>query len=267
MPGGSGIGWRWRAIEVKPISRRIHGVLDYLTAGGLLALPWALGWSGPVASFARLLGLVTAAYSALTDYELGVRRALSFRAHLMFDAASALAFLAAPLFFRRERAGVRAALAGIGLFELAAALLTNPDTESTPAERAVERSAAQLAERAAARGESARRAEARPAVAGERQERATADPQEQPTGSAVDAGELEAYGDDLITTDRVRTNLGRELHADHLARLNINTQGGGVVYLRGQVHSEEERQRILEIVRNTEGVGEIVDELQLAREA
>lgn len=112
---------RWNAS-----SPRAHGLLDYLTAAGLLVLPRALGWSGPVARFVNLMGLGTVAYSALTDYEWGVRRVLPFRSHLQIDAANALTFLAAPLFFREDGARVRATLAGIGLFELGATLLTSP---------------------------------------------------------------------------------------------------------------------------------------------
>ncbi len=51
---------------------------------------------------------------------------------------------------------------------------------------------------------------------------------------------LDAYGDDETISDKVCTALGRELQADHLRYLNVNTQQGGVVYLRGPVHSEEE---------------------------
>lgn len=85
----------------------------------------------------------------------------------------------------------------------------------------------------------------------------------QPNRNDPDPGELEAYGDDETITDRVRTNLGRVLHADHLARLNINTQQNGIVYLRGPVHSQEESQQIEMIAQQTEGVQQVVNELRM----
>lgn len=76
-------------------------------------------------------------------------------------------------------------------------------------------------------------------------------------------GQLNEYGDDETVTDRVSTNLGRLLEADHLARLNINTQADGVVYLRGPVRSQEESQQIEQCVRATEGVKQVVNELHV----
>lgn len=81
-----------------------------------------------------------------------------------------------------------------------------------------------------------------------------------------DAGQLDAYGDDETTNDRVQTRLGRFLHDEGLDRLNINTQGGGVVFLRGSVRSQAQIDQILAIVEATEGVGDIVNELQVAAE-
>lgn len=81
-----------------------------------------------------------------------------------------------------------------------------------------------------------------------------------------DAGQLDAYGDDETTNDRVLTRLGRFLQDEGLGRLNINTQGGGVVFLRGSVRSQAQIDQILAIVEATEGVGDIVNELQVAAE-
>ncbi len=76
-------------------------------------------------------------------------------------------------------------------------------------------------------------------------------------------GQLDEYGDDETVTNRVNTNLGRLLEADHLARLNINTQADRVVYLRGPVRSQEESQQIEQCVRETEGVKDVVNELNV----
>src|SRR3954452_19407841 len=109
---------------MKPLSTRTHGVLDYLTAGLLLALPRALGWDRPVTCLLTGAAAGTLAYSALTRYELGPIKLLPMPAHLALDGASGARFVAAPAFLTREPAGTRASLVGIGLFEIAAALLT-----------------------------------------------------------------------------------------------------------------------------------------------
>lgn len=42
--------------------------------------------------------------------------------------------------------------------------------------------------------------------------------------STPEPGLIDGYGDDETITDKVRTALGRELHADRLPHLNVNTQ-------------------------------------------
>jgi hypothetical protein len=109
---------------MKIISTRMHGVLDYLTAGALMVAPRALGWSAGVTGMMTGAALGTIGYSALTNYELGLARVLPMRAHLALDALSAALFCGGPLLFPDEQAHVRASLAGIGLFELAVTLLS-----------------------------------------------------------------------------------------------------------------------------------------------
>jgi hypothetical protein len=106
----------------------MHGVLDYLTAGALLALPRALGWSQPVTKLVTGAALGTLAYSALTRYELAPAKVLPMRGHLALDSMSAALFAAAPFVLPAESAGTKRALAGIGLFELAVVLLTRTVT-------------------------------------------------------------------------------------------------------------------------------------------
>ena len=84
------------------LSPRIHGLLDYAAALGLIALPFILGLGeiDPIAqwlSVAAGVGLI--GYSLLTDYEYGPLKALSFHAHLILDRAAAIAFVAAPFLF------------------------------------------------------------------------------------------------------------------------------------------------------------------------
>ncbi len=67
---------------------------------------------------------------------------------------------------------------------------------------------------------------------------------------------LGAYGDDETITDRVRTALDHELHADHLSHLNINMQQGGSMYLRGPVHLQEKSTHIAQMVHQLGAVRE-----------
>lgn len=80
------------------IPTQAHGVLDYLTGGALLAAPKLLGIEDVPAS-ARVLvlaGAGAAAYSAITDYELGLVRLLPMPAHLALDAASGMLLASSP---------------------------------------------------------------------------------------------------------------------------------------------------------------------------
>ena len=84
------------------LTPRLHGLLDYAAAAGLIVLPFLLDLaaSSPLAhwlSVAAGVGLV--AYSLLTDYAFGVFRVLPFRVHLALDLSAAVAFLAAPFLF------------------------------------------------------------------------------------------------------------------------------------------------------------------------
>lgn len=64
-------------------------------------------------------------------------------------------------------------------------------------------------------------------------------------------------------TDRVQTELGEDRVIGALPRLNVNTEYGGVVYLRGVVPSESERERAEKVAKKQRGVTQVVNELQL----
>ena len=108
----------------KPISTKVHGILDYMTAGFLFALPRAMGWDKTVTRLIDMAGVSATAYSLFTRYELGLVRVLPMKAHLTMDALSGAAFLGASAMLDDEDAEVRACLASIGVWEIAAALMT-----------------------------------------------------------------------------------------------------------------------------------------------
>ena len=71
-------------MSLRVIPTQVHGVLDHLTGGALLAAPGLLGLGDePRAALTlRLAGGGAAAYGLLTDYEIGLARLLPMPAHL-----------------------------------------------------------------------------------------------------------------------------------------------------------------------------------------
>ena len=115
---------------MKPISTRLHGVMDYVTGVTLLAAPSLLGLnpSSPTARVLRSAGSAHAAYSLLTDYELGVIRVLPMRGHLALDALGAVAVAGSPWLLGTAGGKQREWVPPVvfGLWELGAVALTDP---------------------------------------------------------------------------------------------------------------------------------------------
>ena len=108
------------------IPRTFHGFLDYTVGLFVAALPRLFGFPpGLSRTIPLVLGLGALVYSILTDYELGLIRVIPFRIHLLIDLFSGLVFLAAPLLFQLPT-NVSGPYLAVGLFEISAALLTNP---------------------------------------------------------------------------------------------------------------------------------------------
>lgn len=121
---------------VKLFSTQAHGAIDYLTAGTLMALPRALGWSQDVTKWLTGMALGTLTYSAVTRYELGVLKWLPVKGHLTLDALNGGLFCMAPLIFPKESSMVKGTLVAIGLFEIMASLTT--ETEPSFSEQSSE---------------------------------------------------------------------------------------------------------------------------------
>src|SRR4028119_1074881 len=94
-------------MNARIIPTGVHGRLDYLAVGVNLAFPRLLGlhdapWAAVVPRIGGLAGL---GYSLITDYELGVLRALPMPAHLALDAAKGLCMALSPWLFGFAEAG------------------------------------------------------------------------------------------------------------------------------------------------------------------
>ncbi len=115
---------------MKIIPTSVHGVLDYMTSGLLVALPRMMGWSKPATQFFTGAALGTLGYSLLTRYELGAVKVMPMEAHIGLDTLNGLTLLTSPFWLlRRETKDVRLTLIALGLYELAAAAMskTEPD--------------------------------------------------------------------------------------------------------------------------------------------
>ncbi|MGE5612119.1 MAG: hypothetical protein ACM359_22925 [Bacillota bacterium] len=112
------------AMNMQFISTKVHGYLDYLTAVVMPILPRAMGWDRRVTRLHDVMATATAGQSVLTNYELGLVKAIPMKTHLMLDAIGGGALLASAALMDEEPASVRTTMAGAGLLYLAVALMT-----------------------------------------------------------------------------------------------------------------------------------------------
>jgi hypothetical protein len=114
------------------IPTKVHGAVDYATSGALLAAPelFRLKDVRSSALAPRVAGAAGSAYSALTDYELGVVKVLPMKAHLALDTASGALLAASPWVLGYRKHGVRHWLPHtlVGLSEIAVALTTRSES-------------------------------------------------------------------------------------------------------------------------------------------
>lgn len=96
-------------MSLRVIPTQVHGVLDYLTGGALLVAPGLLGLGDePRAALTlRLAGGGAAAYSLLTDYELGLVKLIPMPAHLALDAMSGTLLASSPWLLGFAERGTR----------------------------------------------------------------------------------------------------------------------------------------------------------------
>jgi hypothetical protein len=110
----------------RPISPRLHGLLDYTTIAATAAAPRLLGFSGRPARAAYALAGGYLALSALTDYPPSLRRTVPLPVHAAADRAMGLALPALPwmLGFARDRTA-RNFFLGLTAVTAAVTLLTD----------------------------------------------------------------------------------------------------------------------------------------------
>ena len=110
----------------KPISLRLHGIIDYLTVPLLLL-------AGPFLGFRDLAGQITSTlagavlvYAAGTAYPLGLVKLVPLAGHRAIDAILGIFMIAAPwLFGFVEVAPARNFFVAFGIFSLIVVVLTD----------------------------------------------------------------------------------------------------------------------------------------------
>ena len=115
---------------MKIISTKIHGVLDYLVGIILIVSPWLFNFAdgGPQMWIPVVLGASAIVYSLVTDYEMGVVKAISMKTHLAIDTMSGILLAASPWIFGFAD-NVYLPHLLLGLLELTAVLLTKAQPE------------------------------------------------------------------------------------------------------------------------------------------
>jgi hypothetical protein len=114
----------------RPIDSTLHGVTDYTVSTFLTtAFPRLAGIEGTRAGRqVRVAGAIHAGYSTLTDYPLGVVKAIPYKAHLAIDAIGALALAATPFVTGQWKKGADQWVphVALSLFELGSLAMSDP---------------------------------------------------------------------------------------------------------------------------------------------
>jgi hypothetical protein len=122
-------------MSIRKIPTSVHGVVDYVTAGTLMAAPdiFRMRQLSPAAIAPRVNGAAAAAYSALTDYELGLERVIPMKVHLTLDGVSGGLLAALPWATGSAKEGKRYWLphALVGAMEIVFALTTKTSPPRT----------------------------------------------------------------------------------------------------------------------------------------
>jgi hypothetical protein len=83
------------------IPTRTHGILDYLIGALLIVAPWLFDFAdgGAKQWVPIILGAGALLYSIMTDYELGLVKAIPMSVHLMLDLGSGIILAVSPWLF------------------------------------------------------------------------------------------------------------------------------------------------------------------------
>jgi hypothetical protein len=75
------------------MSPKIHGIIDYLVVIVLLLSPTILGFTGTLATFTYALGIVHLLLTVLTDYPMGLMKAIQVTVHASVELLVGIALI------------------------------------------------------------------------------------------------------------------------------------------------------------------------------
>jgi hypothetical protein len=126
-----------RFLRRGPISPRVHGMLDYLLAAALIAVPLAVDFHDDTATVLMLvLGGAAALLAIGTNWSTGIIRILPPALHGVADIAATIVLIAAPFVLGfSDHTNATVLYVVIGAAGLGATLLTRFESDLMPAAR------------------------------------------------------------------------------------------------------------------------------------
>jgi hypothetical protein len=122
---------------MKPISTKMHGILDYTSAAALVAIPRIFGWNKTATRLLTGAALAHTGYSLLTNYELGVKKVIPMKTHLALDAGASMLLGTVPFLTQKVDRNTALGILGLSLYE--AAVVVNSQNEPPPRFRIMEK--------------------------------------------------------------------------------------------------------------------------------
>lgn len=83
----------------KPVSPRVHGVIDYATVAAFLNAPMVFGFHGTSAAIVYWLAGIHLLMTGCTDFPVGLFRWIPFKIHGVIELLAGLFLLVAPWVF------------------------------------------------------------------------------------------------------------------------------------------------------------------------
>src|SRR5437762_10998260 len=102
----------------KPISTKMHGIMDYLTVGAALVLPRLMDCNQRLRTGMTCMALTKLAYSMATRHELGLIKKIPMKTHLVLDTIGGATMAALPFMVEEEDAHAISCCMAMGMLDV-----------------------------------------------------------------------------------------------------------------------------------------------------